>query len=56
MYRAFFCIKKNSMNVSFFVHRKKRNRVLAITIPDPMVQKPLELVCGKSLERFGDAG
>jgi hypothetical protein len=37
------------------INRKlvSRRWVIAMTIPDDWVQKPLELVCGKSLEVFG---
>jgi hypothetical protein len=33
-----------------------RSRAIAVTNPDPVVLKPLELVCGRNLRRFGEAG
>lgn len=32
-----------------------KSELVAITIPDDVIQNPLELVCWGSLGRFGDA-
>jgi hypothetical protein len=34
----------------------QRSWVVAVTKPDHVVLRPLELVCGRNLEKFGEVG
>jgi hypothetical protein len=34
----------------------QKNEVVVVAKPDHMVCKPLELVCGRDLEEFGNVG